>query len=161
LLPESPVLAKFNEQNESPDKRLETWRVELRDYSGLPNRQHMNAFYLTDESTQNMPDVVNVDAQGNKMTGAKIDNAGEDVIFFFSTDPSGNPPVGDIIYEVGLRLDSNHYLFDLLPSTQYQVVYTEENGVYRVEISEGEGYWTSDQGVLRFEIHEPPAIARH
>jgi hypothetical protein len=160
LLPESPVFAKFDEQSGDP-KRLETWRVELRDYSGQANRRHMHVFLITDESTANMPNTVNVDTQSGKMTGAKIEDAGEDIILFFSTDPSGDPPVGDIIYEVGLRLDSSHYLFNLVPSAGYDVAYAEDDGVYTVWVSRGDGYRSSPQGVLRFEIHAPPAVVRN
>jgi hypothetical protein len=160
LLPESPNIATFDEQI-GDSQRLETWRAEIRDYSDLPNRRHMSVFYITHDGVINMPDVLKMDEEQGKMVGTKIEDAAEDIILWFSTDPEGDPPAGSIRFQYGLRSDSIHYLLDLLPDTEYSVDIASNNGLYTIEVKEGKGYRSSANGVLIFEIHEPSVVVQH
>ena len=76
------------------------------------------------------------------------------MLLMFSTDPSGAPPSGSIIYDVGMDPNSYHRLFDLVPGVGYHINVALTDSGRRIEVAQGGIYHTSDQGVLEFDLRE-------
>jgi len=150
LWPTTASIQKFDVQAEEPAKRIEVWRVEVEDGAPKANYQYMHVFYITDAGVTSMPDAVKVNSESGNMIGTRIMDPVEDIILFFSSDPNGTPPAGNIIYEVGMERDATHRLFNLLPMTEYNVEVAINHRVHRITVRRGKGQMTTEQGVLEF-----------
>ncbi|HET6348978.1 MAG TPA: heparinase II/III family protein [Candidatus Krumholzibacteria bacterium] len=159
VLPSTAVLNWHDEAAEGTD----VWRLELTDGTTRPNYQFMNVFQASASTVASMTATDAVSSEDGSMTGAVIKDATQQHVIMFSTDPSGAPPAGSIIYQVGATDPSLHNLFDLKPSTGYRVDVARSAAGYRVNVAEGGTRMTTAAGVLSFELEgeaAPRAVAR-
>ncbi len=165
LTPETPLITWVDENTLSTD-RMETWRMELSHATRQPNYQFLNVFYATRSTVAAMPATARVTSTDGNMVGAVIKDPAQEHVVMFSADPSGLPPGGNIIYQVGFDLRSRQMLFDLVPLRGYAIDVAAVTEGYRITVSEGGPHETSAAGSLVFTIEDvlspsvPVAAAR-
>ncbi|MDH4037352.1 MAG: right-handed parallel beta-helix repeat-containing protein [Candidatus Krumholzibacteria bacterium] len=150
LLPNNARLTTIDEQI-GDSKTITTWRLEA-EATPVPNHQFLNVFYVTSAGTVQMPDALVVRSEQQNMVGTRIADPAHDIVLMFSADPTGAAPGGTIEYKVGFSNGSQHFLYDLVPGTEYTVDVAQENGFFSVKVAQGPGVMTTDAGVLHFEI---------
>lgn len=153
LTPNAPTLTWVDEETLSDD-RIETWRVEIEDPVSKPSYQFMNVFYATKATSSSMPATTRVTSSDGNMVGALIKDPAQEHVVMFSADPRGLPPVGNIIYQVGMDTNSKQMIFDLVPGLGYAIVVTPQDGGHRVEVGEGGPHLASNAGSLVFTLEE-------
>jgi parallel beta-helix repeat protein len=122
-----------------------------------PQANHLllNVLFVRDASDNVLPAVTRVTSQGDNMVGAKITRQGEDdIVVMFSTDPVVDVPVTNVIYDVGLNVESVHMLFGLAPRMLYDVDVVLVGGGYRVTVAQGKELRSSQNGVLSFDMKD-------
>ncbi len=160
LLPESFNINWLDEDTIS-SKKMDSWRATMSDNVTRQHYQFLNVFLATSSSVTSMPETQKVASTTGNMVGALIKDSAKDLVFMFSTDPSGTPPAGSIIYDVGGVLDSRHRMFNLVPDAAYDIrVHAFVDG-YQVAVERNDSgtYVASSQGVLEFNpLNATPAI---
>ena len=153
MLPDTPSIATVRE-NGGPNG-LDSWRVEVQaPIAASANRNFLNVLYPTSASTTTMPDAIAVYTATGNMVGVKITHGAEDLVVMFSTDPTGAPPSGGVLYDVGANTTSEHMLLGLVPEMEYAVQTSDKDGVRTVSVSPGAGYRASSSGVLKFRLEK-------
>ncbi len=154
VLPAPATIAWVDENAADPATQMATWRMGITDATTRPHYRFMNVFDATRAGVAAMPVTALVTSEDGGMVGAVIKDPSQEHVVMFSADPAGAPPAGNVIYQVGLNVQSRQYLFDLVPGLGYAVSVTRNRDGYAVAVREGGSFVASDAGALVFRLED-------
>lgn len=130
-------------------------RIELMRTTPAPNTQFLNVLHVGGTADA-VPPIDLVITSTNNMVGAHIKENGRNVVAMFSSEPTGTVPPSRVQFQLSTLQGTTNYLFGLLPAADYGVDVVCEDGTQIITVCRGEGYRTTDQGVLRFDAPYAP-----
>jgi len=150
VLPENPGITVHEEIGGTHG--LDSWCTRISPAEQRRHVQFLSYLYPTTTDTGTMPPAEAIYAQTGNMVGVRIGSSEQNFVLMFSTDPLGAPPSGGVMYELSSGSSIRNYLLGLAPNTGYDVQVMAGTGTLLVMVREGEGYMTTAEGVLQFDI---------
>jgi len=138
--------------NNFEDTPYGEWRLELEPPDTALDHNFLTLLYPSSSSTTTMPETTTI--EGNGMSGLEIVDQTLNRVVLFSSDTTGESPTGVITYTCEQGKLSDHILVDLVPSTQYKMETTRDNGVRNITLTpDTKGtYQVSSEGVLTYML---------
>jgi parallel beta-helix repeat protein len=130
-------------------------RLQIQRSAPTPNTQFLHAIWVG-PTTGSMPQTDAVTSATNNMVGAHIKEAGRNIVVMFSSEPTGQVAPTNVQFQLSTTESTTHYLFGLLPETEYRVDVTCTEGRQEIVVERGRGRLTSAQGTLRFTAEYAP-----
>lgn len=141
-----------------------SWRVEVEPATAQTDDRFLVVLYPAANATNTMPATASVTVTGG-IVGAHIKDSNLNRVVVFSSDINGAAISGQVSYAyTPTAVDTKHYLFNLTPLAQYDIILTLNQNNRLVTIKPGTQFTSSVNGTITFNSSsiipsQPPGLS--